>query len=274
MATDRTFEDAVHTTLHVWPTPLSSNFGSPKGPAPDLERAGSRLGTMEKINGIYLQLPLFLQNASRIEIVSRRFHKQWPLKLLRLRVLNKLIAASQPALPLWNLVQPLPQAVLARQDLGTYLDRLTAPLPQGAWAQDLRMKTGIPDADLILSLIQMMKMLEAPSCYSFHMNNPMQGYLFGSGSSGRRPTCHLSTDSSGFIVKEAPNPQESYLKREPSAKTLWRDTRMMVFFMRVRVPFAISAQSWCVNPNRHRTEKLGDVLHHCGQFWFQNYKKS
>ena len=28
------------------------------------------------------------------------------------------------------------------------------------------------------------------------------------------------------------------------------------------------------NPNRHRTEKLGDVLHHCGQFRFQNYKKS
>ena len=67
MATDHTFEDAVHTTLPDSPTPLSLNFGSPKGSAPDLERTGSRLGTMEKINEIYLQLPLFLQNASRID---------------------------------------------------------------------------------------------------------------------------------------------------------------------------------------------------------------
>ena len=84
------------------------------------------------------------------------------------------------------------------------------------------MKTGILDADLILSLIQMMKMLEAPSCYSFHVNNPMQVYLFGSGSSGQRTTCHLSTDLSGFIVEQAPNPLESYLKRELSAKTMAR----------------------------------------------------
>ena len=53
-ATDRTFEDAGQTTLPGSPTPLSSNFGSPKGSAPDLEKTGSRLGTMEKINEIYL----------------------------------------------------------------------------------------------------------------------------------------------------------------------------------------------------------------------------
>ena len=139
------------------------------------------------------------------------------------------------------------------------------------------MKTGIPDADLILSLIQMMKMLEAPSCYSFHVNNPMQVFLFGSGSSGQRPTCHLSTDLSGFIVKEAPNPLGSYLRREPSAKTLWRDTRMMVLSFEVKSPFPISAQSWCVNPNRHRTEKVGRrfaPLWAVLVFFFQNYKKS
>ena len=57
------------TDVPVSPLPaFSSNIGSPNGSLPDLERTGSRSITMEeKINEIYLQLPLFLQNASRIE---------------------------------------------------------------------------------------------------------------------------------------------------------------------------------------------------------------
>ena len=45
----------------------SSNLGSPIGSIPDREGTGYRARTMEdKINEIYLQLPLFMQNASRI----------------------------------------------------------------------------------------------------------------------------------------------------------------------------------------------------------------
>ena len=55
----------------VPPSPVqhsSSNFGSPNGSAPDLDGTGIRPSTMEeKMNEIYLQLPFFLQNASRIE---------------------------------------------------------------------------------------------------------------------------------------------------------------------------------------------------------------
>ena len=132
MADDRTFEDAIHSSLLDSPAPLSSNVGSPYGSAPDLERTGSRSSTMdEKINEIYIQLLLFLQNASRIEIASRRFPRQWPLKLLRLQVLNKLLAASQPALPPRKQVQLPPQAVPARQDIGTYLDNQMALQPLG-----------------------------------------------------------------------------------------------------------------------------------------------
>ena len=56
MATDHTFEDAVHTTLPGSPVQLSSNVGSPYGSAPDLEKTVSRSVTMEeKINEIYSQ---------------------------------------------------------------------------------------------------------------------------------------------------------------------------------------------------------------------------
>ena len=45
----------------------SSNVGSPDGFLPDLEGPGFRASTMEEINEIYLQLPLFMQNEARIE---------------------------------------------------------------------------------------------------------------------------------------------------------------------------------------------------------------
>ena len=121
-----------------------------------------------------------------------------------------------------------------------------------------------------------MKMVEVPSYFSFHVHKSTLECLFGSIKSGQRPTYQLSTtDLSGFIGKQAPSPRDSYLKRGPSVKTLWRDTRMMVFHMRLTVHFAILApQYWCVNPSHQKTEKLGVVLHRFGKFWFLNYKKS
>ena len=54
------------TNVPISPAPgSSSNMGSPDGSLPDLEGTGLRASTMEeKIN---LQLPLFVQNAARIE---------------------------------------------------------------------------------------------------------------------------------------------------------------------------------------------------------------
>ena len=43
------------------------NMGSPNGSLPDLEGTGFRARTMEENSEILLQLPLFKQNAARIE---------------------------------------------------------------------------------------------------------------------------------------------------------------------------------------------------------------
>ena len=146
-------------------------------------------------------------------------------------------------------MQPPPQASQARQGHGTYLDNLTALQPLGPMAQDPLMTTGIPNADLILPRTQMMIMLEVPSYFSFHVNNSTLECPLGSIKSGQRPSYQLSTD-----------PSDSHLKQEPSVKTLWHDTRMMVFHVSLTVPFAILApQYWCVNPSHQKTEKLGDV---------------
>ena len=56
------------TNVPISPAPASSsNMGSPNGSLPDLEGTGFRACTEEKINEIYLQLPLFIQTAARIE---------------------------------------------------------------------------------------------------------------------------------------------------------------------------------------------------------------
>ena len=57
------------TDVPVSPLPASSsNMGSDDGSLPELDGTGYRATTREeKINEIYLQLPLFLQNMSRIE---------------------------------------------------------------------------------------------------------------------------------------------------------------------------------------------------------------
>ena len=57
------------TRVPVSPLPAaSSDVGSPNGSIPDLDGTEYRASTMEeKINEIYSQLPLFIQNAARIE---------------------------------------------------------------------------------------------------------------------------------------------------------------------------------------------------------------
>ena len=57
------------TNVPIFPAPASSsNMGTLNGSLPDFEGTGFRASTMqEKINEIYVQLPLFMQNAARIE---------------------------------------------------------------------------------------------------------------------------------------------------------------------------------------------------------------
>ena len=82
MVNDRTFEDAMHTTLEGTPMPVSSNVGSPCCVAPDFEPARWR-----KIQRNLLIVAV--QNASKSKNASRRFPRLWPLTRLRLQVLSK-----------------------------------------------------------------------------------------------------------------------------------------------------------------------------------------
>ena len=113
--------------------PLSSNFGSPNVSAPDLERTGSRPSTWkEEIDG-----PQSLHNCHcsckafpESKFASRHLPRQWPLLRLRLQVLSKWLATSQPALPPWKQMQPRPQASTSWNTVGQF-DGSTATRSHG-----------------------------------------------------------------------------------------------------------------------------------------------
>ena len=128
MATDRAFEDAVHTTLPGSPAPLSSFVGSPNGFLHVLEGTGYRARTMEeKSTKSTYSYRFSCKTRPELKIASRRLLRQWPPSRLRLQVLNKLLGASLLVLPLWKQVQPLALAAPTRQDLGL---GLSGPMPR------------------------------------------------------------------------------------------------------------------------------------------------
>ena len=256
------------------PTPLSSNFGSPKGSAPDLERTGSRLGTMEKNNEIYLQLPLFLQNASRIDNCVQTLSQtvaSYTAKITSVEQIDSSLAARVATLETGAASASSGSGSARSWNLLGQADGSIAALCHGPGSSDENRNTrrrldtfSNPDDENARSAV----MLQFPCEQSHAGVSVWLGKFWATTnvpSFNRLVRIHCKRGSqSARVVFETRAKCQDFVARYKDDGILYE----------VKSPFAISAQSWCVNPNRHRTEKLGDVLHHCGQFWFQNYKKS
>ena len=156
------------TNVPISPAPASSsNMGSPNGSLPDLEGTGFRASTMEeKINEIYLQLRLFIQNAARIENCVPTLAQTVAAQSTKItNILNKLLGVLWLTSLLWNKMQLLVPVAQIQQDLGAYLDIVTAPQPlgpSGPMAQGHLLTVEIRGVDLILSKAPMMNMHEVP----------------------------------------------------------------------------------------------------------------
>ena len=235
MATDGTFEDAGHTTLLGSPTPLSSNFGYPKGSAPDLERTGSRLGTMEKINEIYLQLPLFLQNASRIENCVQTLSQTVASKIAKITSVEQIdssVAARVATLETGAASASSGSGAARSWNLLGQADGSIAAGCLGPGPSDENRNTrrrldtfSNPDDENARSAV----MLQFP-CEQSHAGVSVWLWKFWATTNvpsfNRFIRIHCKRVSQSATIA---------FEREPSEKTLWRDTRMMVFFMRLRV---------------------------------------
>ena len=89
----------------------------------------------------------------------------------------------------------------------------------------------------------------------------------------KNPTCQPTVDLIQFIVQQVPCQSGSFLNLEANVKTLLSAIKMMVFLMRLTVPFATPKQlSVSANPNQSRTERSASNLHPCGECWLINSK--
>ena len=74
-----------------------------------------------------------------------------------------------------------------------------------------------------------------------------------------------------IVVKQVPCRSGLFLNHEANVKTLLLDIKMMVFLMRLTVPFAVSKQLLLsANPDQSRTEKSASNLYPCGGCWLTN----
>ena len=220
------------TNVPIAPLPASSsNIESPNGSIPDLEGTGFRASTMEeKINEHYLQLPLFMQNAARIEnCVAAQTTKITNIEqivgILVARVTLETNAASGSSGPdtarSWNMLG---------QSNGS-----TATCPSGPMALGHPMTIGIQDVDLILLQALKTNMHGVPSYYDSHVSNTTLELRIGSTTFGKNQTFQSIRIPSEFIAKQVLCRPDSYSKQEPNVRTLWPDKKMMVSPMKLTV---------------------------------------
>ena len=117
---------------------------------------------------------------------------------------------------------------LVQQDLGTCLDRATAPQPlglSGPMALGHPVTIGTQDAGLIPQAL--LNMREMPSYCGSLVNSTILELRSGSILFGKGPTCQPSTNLSEFIAKQVLCRSGLYLKHEANVKTLLPDIQIM-----------------------------------------------
>ena len=122
IATDRTFEDAMHTSMPGSPTTLSQIWVLLMVLFLTLREqvADPAHGKIKSMNWPHnlLTCRFCCKAFPASKVASKRFHRQWPISRARLQVLSNWLAASQLALPPWKQVQLPPPVSQAQQDLG------------------------------------------------------------------------------------------------------------------------------------------------------------
>ena len=177
----------------------------------------------EKINEIYLQLPLFMQDAARIENCVQTLAQTVAAQTTKITNIEQIVGSFVAR---GTSLETNAASGSIQQDLGTCLDRVTAP--SGPMALGHPMITGIQGVDLILLQALRTNMHGVPSYYDSHVSNTTLELRTGSMTFGKNQTFQSITNPSEFIAKQDLCRPDSYSKQEPSVRTLWSDIQMMV----------------------------------------------
>ena len=204
MATERAFEDAVHTTLLGSPAPLSSNVGSPYGSAPNLERAVSRTTTMEEKSTKCTYR--YRCSASRIENCVQALSQTVAAQTTKTTSTEQIVGSLLARVTTLETGAASGSSGPAQQDLGTNSDIVGSP-------DDNRNTRRRLDT---FSSPEHEHARRAVLC----VNNTTLEFPCGSIASGKSPAYQPITNPQGFIAKLVAYPPDSYSRRERNVRTL------------------------------------------------------
>ena len=269
MAKARPFDDAEHANVRNSPLQdLSSNFGSPDGSVPDLERVGVRsTSSMEERFEAILA-----RNFRSSKYISVRWHrfprphgdspdsKQY---LVAHTISGNCQAVGSLAARVSALEAGAASASSVSGSAGSWplpgqVDGSTAAGSHdpGSSKEDRNTRRRLdkfssPDDENARSAV----LLRFP-----YPHGPERHLL--------QPMCQTES-----TAKQEPHQLDSYFTQEPGAKNFWQDAGMMASLIQLTVPSVTPvAQFWFVNPSHLQPENSEDVLHRSGRFWLMTPK--
>ena len=268
------------TNVPISPAPASSsNMGSPNGSLPDLEGTGFRASTMEeKINDIYLQLPIFMQNAAWIENCLQTLAQTVDAQTTKITNIEQSVgslvarvtssetnAASGSSSPdstrSWNMLG---------QSTGSTATGSLGSHGPGSSDDNRNTRRRLDASSSLANEHARSAVLLRFPCEQYHKGITKWINIFG-----KNPTCQPTKDLLQFILKQVPCRSGLYMNHEPNVETLLPDIKMMASPMRLTVPFAASKQlSLSAYPNQLKTERLENNLRLCGVSWLTSSKFS
>ena len=226
---------------YLWHQPPLRIWGLLTVSLPDLEGTGFRACTMEeKINEIYLQLPLFIQNAARIEncvqTVAQTVAQSTNITNIE-QIVGSLVARVTSLEENAASGSSSPDSARSWNMLGQS-DGSTATGSLGPMAQGRLMTVEIQGVDLRRSQAPKINKHEVPSYYGSRANNTTKGLRSGLIIFGKNPICQHSTNLSEFIVRQVPCRPDWYSKQEPSVQDFVARLKIMASPMKLIVYFA------------------------------------
>ena len=245
MATDRTCEDAMHTSLPGSP-PLSSNVGSPNGSGHDLDGMGHRSidAQFKELRDILLPVARgFADFDNHVKTLSEAVG----MVTSRIASVEQTVNALSAKMAMFaemelnfihltaRMCQVETHAASASNVSGSarswpsveQVDGSTASGSHGPGSSDDNRNT--PRRLDTLSPAPKMNNHEVPFYFDSLANNTSKGLPSGSIPFGKNPICSLATNLSEFIAKQVPCQSGLFLEHEAIAKTLLLEKRLMVF---------------------------------------------
>ena len=300
MATDRTCEDAMHTSLPGSP-PLSSNVGSPNCFGHDLDGMGhrsigaqfkelrnillplarrfadfdnhvktlseavgmvtSRIVSVEQtVNALSAKMASFATLEQNVSTLTENVNSL-TARICKIETNATTVSSGSDSARSWN--------ILGHSNGSTAAESIGSIGPESIDdSRNTRRRLDTfsnPEDEQARSAV-LLRFL----CEQYH-----KGITIWINNLWENPTCQPTTNLSEFIAKQVLCRPDSYSKQEPNVSTffLWPDIRTMVSHTKLTVPSAAPKQlSRCVNPNELRTGRLESNLRLCGKNWQMSSK--